>query len=82
MRVWRDRIYAAYGRPHGSGAEAVAEMDVAYRSIGDEQLTSLCRKYGVDYAVLFAGTPTSFEVLDHNDDYVLVNLGDCSVPTP
>ncbi len=81
MAEWWDRIQAAYHKPEKIGPAALAEMDHNYRSIEDSALTSVCERYGIDYAVLYSETATRFDVVDANDTYALIDLGDCSPPS-
>jgi hypothetical protein len=78
MLEWRNRLYAAYGRPSGLGPDAQAEMIDSYRDIPDERLLSLCDTYGVTDAVLFADTSTALPVIGSTDTYKLVELPNCS----
>ncbi len=79
MAIWWGRIVAAYGRPDEIGPAAVTEMDRRYRGIEDETLSALCQQYGARYAVLYSETLSSFEVVDANSVYTLVDLDDCEV---
>jgi hypothetical protein len=80
MAEWWDRIQAAYHKPDEIGTAALVEIDRNYRSIEDSALTSLCEEYDIDYAVLYADTPTRFRVVDANGTYSLLDLGDCLAP--
>jgi hypothetical protein len=77
MLEWRDRIITAYGEPRTLGADASDELEASFRFVTDDHINSLCRQYGITHAVLYRETATDFEVLESNEMYSLVEVGDC-----
>ena len=71
---WRQRLTDCYGEVEGYGWEAVDEMQANYRHISDAQMLLVARKYGADFALLYANTPTGFPVLAENFRYKVVAI--------
>ena len=85
MAEWMDRIITIYGAPVASGLESQdfgrdenEARDQTYAAITDQTIRDLCERYRTTHAVLFSETATAFPVLDENDTYQLVELGDCT----
>lgn len=74
MLEWRTRLQDCYGSVEKTGFAAAGEMDANYRSIPEQRLLMLARKYGVDYAVLYRITDCKFPVLFENRAYKIVKV--------
>jgi hypothetical protein len=74
MLEWRQRLFDCYGIPTRTGFDAQAEMVANYRNISDSKLLELQSKYHINYAVLFAETPSNFPVLYQNHTYKIVGM--------
>jgi uncharacterized protein DUF6798 len=74
MREWRARVRALYGLTEGNGFEALRSMDANYRKLKPSTLENVARTYGADFAVLYADTPWTDEILHRNERYKAVRI--------
>lgn len=74
MLEWRTRLQDCYGSAEKTGFPAAREMDANYRSIPEQRLLMLARKYYASYAVLYSDTHCELPVLFKNRHYKLVRV--------
>ena len=74
MREWRARVRALYGEVKGDGFDALGAMDANYRKVNQATLEDVARAYGADFAVLYADTPWTGEILHQNGRYKAVRI--------
>jgi len=75
MMEWRHRLEDCYGLSRQLGFSALDDMDRNYHAISRTTLREIRRKYGPDYAFLYADSPAEgLPVLHANKLYRLVDL--------
>lgn len=74
MAEWYDRLTDCYGNPSETGFAMIGELEKNYGNMDDSTLLSLREKYNISYAVLYAHTPTNFEIVFQNRQYKVVRL--------
>ena len=76
MLEWRDRLFDCYTWTDKKGFDAATwAFEPNYKVIDKNRLEMLQKKYGADYAVLYAETVCQFPVLFENKKYKLVYIG-------
>jgi len=74
MLEWRSRLQDCYGMVEKIGFAAAREMDVNYRSIPEQRVFMLARKYGINYAALYRVTDCKLPVIFENRVYKIVKV--------
>lgn len=74
LAEWYQRIRDCYLQDPNGEVPLLMDLDEAFHSISDEQLTRVGQKYGVNYAVLYADTDTMLNVVYADAKYQLVQL--------
>lgn len=75
MPEWLERIRVCYGETNKDGLRALEDLDKNYREITLDQLLTIRKKYGADFAFIYSETPNiDLPVLFQNKKYRFVDL--------
>jgi len=74
MVAWYQRIVDCYNTTDKTGFTAVQGLKENYKSITDENIQSVSKKYSATHAILYTETPSYFPVVDSNEEYKIIAI--------
>lgn len=74
LREWRRRMFELYGPVSAGGFSGLSEMKASYRHVSEADLRNNARRWGAEYAVLYAETAFSSAPVYANSEYKIVRL--------